>query len=623
MAAEESRLRFALIGRVGNAAGDVTAAEAARAIATAVDVAEDEFTIKPFHPENFLVECHTREARDRVLAGSPVPLANTALSLRPWTRLVRAESMTAYAKIKLELVGIPIHAWSLTTVRKLLEPFCWVEKLDAATEEKSDLTQFTLTAWTRDPAAIPELRKLAIAERERPVIHSEQLIFGRVTPYLREKSFLVYDVHLHLRSVADFAPHAPSTSSSSPSDDGDSGPDRNPDHLHGFRQGTAGPRFSGFTRRDRLRDGAGGGGAGEGSRGRPVRQASLAQALQKEKALPALVVESCFPKADSNRRQATRACTATRHASACGVETTGGSALLAGAAKTGKAGVTDGQLILLECQSVAFELQRERADCPTRVEDPMLLEVLNQFPSRHDTVNDGIQRLVAELQHVEVPAVTSATVPMAQTTVAPTTVHTDGQEEVVLNSPVHEGTEVGQLDQEEAPKGSCNIEDGPEITIGPEHLTGCDPANGQPASPPGTPVAHPATTDAQDQERDPASAKLSAFTKAVQRKIQTPLAQRPPKTKRAAPVPTEKELPKRSERLANHPLAQVASSKRAEVVLMRRFDVIPAETTHITKEAKQAYQKFYAAELRDKNYAAVQDLIPSLKSTCPVLGMQA
>jgi len=35
-------------------------------------------------------------------------------------------------------------------------------------------------------------------------------------------------------------------------------------------------------------------------------------------------------------------------------------------------------------------------------------------------------------------------------------------------------------------------------------------------------------------------------------------------------------LPKRSQRIANQPLANIASSKRAEVLLMQRFDGVPA-----------------------------------------------
>ncbi|CAN6249566.1 unnamed protein product [Urochloa humidicola] len=222
MAAEEARLRYTLIGQVGNADRDVSVEVATQAIAAAAELDVEELIVKPFFPENFLVDCRTQEVRARVLAVSPVPLAATSLSLRPWTRLVHADSETLYAKVKLEVTGIPAHAWKLATVRKLLAPFCWVERLDAATEDMSDMSQFTLTAWTKEPAAIPTARKLLIAERERPT-HADpemQLIFGRVTPCLRQKIVLSYNIQIHLRSIADFTPRMPLTFSSSPSVDG-------------------------------------------------------------------------------------------------------------------------------------------------------------------------------------------------------------------------------------------------------------------------------------------------------------------------------------------------------------------------------------------------------------------
>lgn len=57
-------------------------------------------------------------------------------------------------------------------------------------------------------------------------------------------------------------------------------------------------------------------------------------------------------------------------------------------------------------------------------------------------------------------------------------------------------------------------------------------------------------------------------------------------------VPTQldggkRDLPKRCERLANHPLTKVASSKHAEVVVLHRFDVVP-ETSPVNSEVREA-----------------------------------
>lgn len=152
----------------------------------------------------------------------------------------------------LELDGIPAHAWDLDTASKLLAKHAWIERLEVNTATKADMTTFKLTAWTKDPYAIPLSKKLLIAEPEAPVVYSDdemQLIFGNLEPYLRQKRVLEYPIEFHLRSIADFRPRSPSTSPSSPSDDGDSGPDGNPDRSYGFHQGTVGPRLTGFPRR--------------------------------------------------------------------------------------------------------------------------------------------------------------------------------------------------------------------------------------------------------------------------------------------------------------------------------------------------------------------------------------
>jgi hypothetical protein len=238
MAAEEARPRLALIAQVGNASSPFSLADALTAISGATGLAADVLTVKVFFPESFLVCCATQTAHDRVLAASPIPLAITTLALRPWTSLAHADSKTLFLKIKLELVGIPPHAWNLTTVRKLLAPYWWVERLHDATARKYDLWEAVLTAWTEHPFVIPPSKKLRVAEREIPTVHSDpdsQRIFGNLSPYLRQKRTLIYNVDIHLRSITDFSPRTSSTSSSSLSDDGNSGPDGNLDLSYGFR----------------------------------------------------------------------------------------------------------------------------------------------------------------------------------------------------------------------------------------------------------------------------------------------------------------------------------------------------------------------------------------------------
>ncbi|CAN6337591.1 unnamed protein product [Urochloa humidicola] len=251
MGAEEVRLRLAIIAQVGNASREFSTTDVSRALAEAAGLDAGLFPATQSYPESFLIVCSTQEARDRALGASPVPMPATFLSLRPWTRLVRATSRTLYHKVKLEIDGIPEHAWDIDTAGKFLAKHAWIERLDQETACKADLSTFKLTAWSKDPLSIPASMTLCIAEPEPRVTYADddmEWIFGNLEPYLRQKIVLEYPIAIHLRRIEDFSSRTPSPYTSSPSEDGDSGPDGNPDRSYGFRRGV-GPRITGFPRR--------------------------------------------------------------------------------------------------------------------------------------------------------------------------------------------------------------------------------------------------------------------------------------------------------------------------------------------------------------------------------------
>lgn len=266
---EEARLRLALIAQVGGAA-QVTTEEAHRAILAIAGVRANDVRVVPFYPENFLVICSTRATRDAIFHAGGAPVGLTTLVFRPWTRLANAEEMTLLYKVIVELEGLPPHAWRLKTARKILKPYCWIERADDRALEKRGLDAFRVTAWTHNPNGIPTDVPLFISDDELPVTHEDpevQLIFGNLPPYLRRKKGLVYEVIVHLRSVADFSSRSPSPplSPSPPSSDGDSGHDGHPDRHYGGPR-VPGPRLQGFICRRGALDGTSGiAGAGAGA----------------------------------------------------------------------------------------------------------------------------------------------------------------------------------------------------------------------------------------------------------------------------------------------------------------------------------------------------------------------
>ena len=72
-------------------------------------------------------------------------------------------------------------------------------------------------------------------------------------------------------------------------------------------------------------------------------------------------------------------------------------------------------------------------------------------------------------------------------------------------------------------------------------------------------------------------------------------------------------LPKRSWRIANQPLANIASSKRAEVLLRQRFDGVPAQDEP-SEPAKKMVAEYFDANFSVKYLEAARELFPSLQN---------
>lgn len=64
------------------------------------------------------------------------------LLLKPWLRMAHAEHGALYHKVQIELLGIPLQAWSSTTVADLLRPYCSIESVHPATRSRQDLSTF-------------------------------------------------------------------------------------------------------------------------------------------------------------------------------------------------------------------------------------------------------------------------------------------------------------------------------------------------------------------------------------------------------------------------------------------------------------------------------------------------
>jgi hypothetical protein len=109
MALEEPRLRLALIAQVGNESGDFPSNEALTTITATVGLDVSEFIATHTFSSSFLIVCNSSVPRNQILVASPISMADTNLSLRPWTRFAHAAQVVLPQKVMIEMDDIPEH----------------------------------------------------------------------------------------------------------------------------------------------------------------------------------------------------------------------------------------------------------------------------------------------------------------------------------------------------------------------------------------------------------------------------------------------------------------------------------------------------------------------------------
>lgn len=161
----ESALRLAMVALVAGGEELIVAAVHV-ALVAATGAAPIDIAVKPFYPEHFFVICGSQATCDRVLATNPLPVHPAKMTLLPWTHVAHADLSVLWYKVRLEIEGIPPHVWLKDTAAKLLAPSCWIAEVNEATATTADLSSYRLSAWTRDPSAIPTEVRLVVAENE-------------------------------------------------------------------------------------------------------------------------------------------------------------------------------------------------------------------------------------------------------------------------------------------------------------------------------------------------------------------------------------------------------------------------------------------------------------------------
>ncbi|CAN6172135.1 unnamed protein product [Urochloa humidicola] len=623
MDAEEAQLRFALLAAAPDGRRDFSVQAMQQAVLTIPGVRANDFSICRFAPESFLIIFSTQRSRDAALDAKSVCVGSAQLLFRPWTRLVRASHRPLRQRVRLEIEGVPAHAWSMRVARKLLASSCWIEHLELSTADRSDMSFMALTAWTDNPSMIPKRKRLIIAEHERQVVHEDpevECIFANTRPYLREKNTLQYEVLIHLRNIADFSPRSPSPSPgpSPPSSNGDSGHDGNPDRGYGESRGDGGPRLHGFPPVYGRADGEEGtsgsrgasGGRGSGSRRRssslPARKTS-APASRAESSGPAGQAAKAGPPAQHTssddvqkalcREGPPEPPAASLGQAAAAEETRGNNTFPQSATdKPAASEAIPGELIPFESQVPP------RAATTVKSQDPMLFEfratrLASQLDKLPNAARTGLRTYKRR------PRNDAATAPAeAALQAEPDSTTTAELDEPAYFELADQGCDVCEPSRAAATPSRNGPIASPGPRAGKRNRAGPRVSEQPEATP-----SKQARLD-EELEIEQAKAATAAFLASVSRALQVPLATLPTR-----PPPTSPSTAlRRSTRLAAKPLnSSVRASKKGEVLVMRKLGICMNDDD---SGQRQQLAEVFRGPLDTSHYASLRDIFPAARA---------
>lgn len=143
----------------------VPVADIADAVAQKLEVNSDSLILRQLAHGHFLLMLPTLHSVDQLTSRwSTIRAGAFSLHCKRWSRFYGSSGASLPIPVEFELSGIPIHAWELSTVQHILNPFAWVQKVHEETLELKNLEAFRCYGWCYDLASIPHSRDLWITE---------------------------------------------------------------------------------------------------------------------------------------------------------------------------------------------------------------------------------------------------------------------------------------------------------------------------------------------------------------------------------------------------------------------------------------------------------------------------
>jgi hypothetical protein len=128
----------------------------AHEVATVLALEVARISVHKSSPEDFLMLLPSEEmARSIYNSGATLHIPSCSLKFKFWSRLAHAVAVSFSHRVCIEMRGVPVHSWTLSTAQDLLCGFCTSVELHQDSEAHRDLSCFKVSALCRRPELIP------------------------------------------------------------------------------------------------------------------------------------------------------------------------------------------------------------------------------------------------------------------------------------------------------------------------------------------------------------------------------------------------------------------------------------------------------------------------------------
>ncbi|CAO2199552.1 unnamed protein product [Urochloa humidicola] len=158
-----------------------------------------DITVSRHQPEPFLIKFNRKEHAKQAASMSCLKHHNIVINVRPWRSLSVALGVALFFRVRLCLEGVPIHAWNMDLIERMVGRTCSLECIDTNLLHPDDTRTIDLWAWTANPSQIPKRLWLLFTSGAR-----NPSVSISTTPPDRWQSGIKYRVLMHLEWIYDY-----------------------------------------------------------------------------------------------------------------------------------------------------------------------------------------------------------------------------------------------------------------------------------------------------------------------------------------------------------------------------------------------------------------------------------